>query len=68
MTELRGFRLVSSEPIRENIELKSNEDIQNLFKMTPYYYKTGKSDQEKLTRLDTLTVELEVLVAVYEII
>ena len=68
VTELRGFRLVSSEPIRESIELKSNEDIQNLFKMTPYYYKTGKSDQEKLTRLDTLTVELEVLVAVYEII
>ena len=65
-TELPGFRLAGSQEVRTQIDLKTSEDIQNLFKMTPYYYKTGRNDQEKLTRLDSLTVEIEVIVAVYE--
>lgn len=51
-----GYALIDSERLEYQIELKSNEDIIALFKMTPYYYKTGREDQEKLYRLDGLSV------------
>ena len=57
--ERDGFELLSKEKLKYSITLDCNEDIISLFKMTPYYYKTGKTDQEKLTRLDTLTTEVE---------
>ena len=34
--------------------------------MTPYYYKTGKTDQDKLKSLEKLEVGLEFFVAEYE--
>lgn len=60
-----GFRLVSSEEVKYEIELKSNEDIISLFKMTPYYYKTSKTDQQKLESLSSLKTELEFLIRIY---
>ena len=61
-----GFELESTAEVLEAVTINDAEDIQNLFKMTPYYYKTGREDQEKLLSLNTLTVELEVIVAVYK--
>lgn len=54
-----GYELVSKKELRYSITLDCNEDIISLFKMTPYYYKTGRTDQEKLTKLNSLTTELE---------
>ena len=51
-----GFVLAQSADIRYTIELESNEDILALFAMTPYYYKSGQEDQNKLKLLDRLTV------------
>lgn len=65
-TEIKGFELVSSQIISKNITLKSNEDLKNLFMMTPYYYKTSIKDQEKLNSLDTLTVETEFMILTYK--
>ena len=65
-TALDGFELVDTIEVRERIKLLSTEDIQNLFKMTPYYYKTGEKDQQKLTKLDSLETELEVMVMSYK--
>ncbi len=45
--------------IKNTIELASNEDIMNLFKMTPYYYKTSKKDQEKIEKISNLKTETE---------
>jgi 23S rRNA (guanine745-N1)-methyltransferase len=61
-----GFELEATSDVLRSITIDDPEDIQNLFKMTPYYYKTGREDQEKLSNLDSLTVELEVIVAVYK--
>lgn len=57
-----GFVLRSSRQVIRSITLSSNEDIQALFKMTPYYYKTSQADQQKLEALTSLTVGLEFLV------
>ncbi len=59
-----GFETVCRRELRRMISLESGEDIQNLFMMTPYYYKTGKSDQEKLLSLEHLETEADFAVCV----
>lgn len=53
-----GFELLERVDVCDRIHLRSQEDIQNLFLMTPYYYKTGRQDQQKLLALDTLDTEI----------
>lgn len=54
-----GFEKVILASVKNEILLETNEDIINLFKMTPYYYKTGKSDQQKLESLTSLKTKTE---------
>ena len=61
--ELDGFSLVSKKSVRYNITLDSQEDIWSLFTMTPYYYRTGKEQQQRLMsagHVDT-TADFEIL-------
>lgn len=64
--ELAGFTLVERQDLRYEIELNCHEDIVNLFKMTPYYYKTGAADQEKAERAEYLNTTIEFGVLVYQ--
>lgn len=64
---LSGLTLLESCEIRNEITLSSQEDIQNLFMMTPYFYKTGRADQEKLLGAQRLTTEIEFGVSVYRV-
>ena len=45
--------------------VSSNEDVNNLFKMTPYYYKTGIDDQQKLASLESVETEAEFGIRIY---
>ena len=63
---LNGFELVKSREIKGKITLNSNDDIKNLFMMTPYYYKTSSSDYKKLDNYNSLTVETEFAILVYK--
>lgn len=54
-----GFNLKSRFELKDNITVHGNEDIMNLFRMTPYYYKTGKTDQDKLCKIECLETEIE---------
>lgn len=54
-----GFELEKREELKEKITVNDNDDLMNLFRMTPYYYKTGKSDQDKLNNIETLETEIE---------
>ncbi|MEG0615141.1 MAG: methyltransferase domain-containing protein [Oscillospiraceae bacterium] len=64
--ELDGFDLVEKVKICNIIELKSNQDIQNLFSMTPYFYKTSVEDSKKVLNLEKLTTETEFEILVYK--
>lgn len=64
--EIDGFTLAESQELKYSIELKSNEQIESLFKMTPYYYKTSRTDQQKVEKLSTLQTEIEFCVLVYK--
>ena len=61
---VEGFRLLRTQTLRKTITLSSNEDVQALFLMTPYYYKTGAEDQQKLAAVPSLRVTTEFLIAV----
>jgi 23S rRNA (guanine745-N1)-methyltransferase len=64
-TEIPGFTLVSRRDVNGKITLRSQTDIHNLFLMTPYYYKTGQADQEKLSCLGKLETELGFTILTY---
>ncbi len=64
--ELGGFRLLERQELRGVLELARNEDIQNLFLMTPYYYKTSREDQNKVEGLARLETEIEFAILVYQ--
>lgn len=64
--ELEGFVLLESKHIRYEMKLGSQEDIQALFSMTPYYYRTGVHQQERLSALDKLDVTADFELLIYE--
>lgn len=66
--DLEGFDFLGSERVTFTMELGSQEDIQSLFSMTPYYYRTGKTEQERLAALPSLAVKADFEVLSYRII
>lgn len=60
------FTLVETREVRDIIHLSCNEDILSLFRMTPYYYKTGAKDQQKAERAQELSVKLAFGLAIYQ--
>ncbi len=62
----KSMLCVETQRLRFKIDLKSNEDINNLFAMTPYYWKTSKEDFEKLDGMDELTTEIDILFSIYK--
>ncbi len=60
------FELVSSNEIKYKISLTDSDDIMNLFRMTPYYYKTGRKETQKLTELNELETTVHFAVEIYE--
>ena len=61
-----GFKIKSVTEVKYKIHLETNEDIEALFKMTPYYYKTSRADQQKVESLETLSLSLEFAIAEYQ--
>ncbi|MCI7803844.1 MAG: methyltransferase, partial [Oscillospiraceae bacterium] len=60
------FELVEAVDVpAEKIKLESNEDISNLFTMTPYYYNTKPEDKQKLDNIDTLETTIEFKILIY---
>ena len=60
------FVLADSKELKYTITLESNQDIYNLFTMTPYYYKSSKEDAEKLLKLETLTTTVHFDIEIYK--
>lgn len=64
--EIEGLRLLKERPVCYEMTLESREDIEALFQMTPYYYRTSQADREKLLFLDRLTARVEFNILIYE--
>ena len=63
---LDGFTLTEKREITFSLDLHKQEYIDTLFKMTPYYYKTSREGQARLTALDSLQTHAEFLLVVYK--
>ncbi len=62
--EYGGFCYLGCECIKYTATVKK-EHIYDLFTMTPYYWKTSKSDAQKLSALESLETELDFVISVY---
>ena len=62
---LAGLRLMETTEIRSALQLEGNEQIMALFSMTPYYYKTSASDQQKLAGLQRLNTPIAFGLSLY---
>lgn len=58
--------LVRREAVCRKIGLRCGADVQNLFQMTPYYYKTGVEDQRKLDGVEQMEVSTEFEIVIYQ--
>lgn len=60
------FELVSEKELKYEISLDNKDDIFNLFTMTPYYYKTSKTDADKLLNLEKLKTTVHFAIEIYK--
>jgi len=51
---------------RHEICVEGRDDIEALFSMTPYYWRTSEIDREKLKGIDSLKTEVEFEINVYK--
>ena len=64
-TSYEGFTLIDRVSVKGEIQLESSEQIMNLFSMTPYYWKTGIDDVNRLKSCDRLSTEIHFDFLVY---
>ena len=48
------------------VSLESSEQIQSLFSMTPYYWRTSPTDAQRVMELEHLTTEIDIMLSVYK--
>ncbi|WP_294752010.1 putative RNA methyltransferase [uncultured Ruminococcus sp.] len=63
--ELEGFELLDKKRITYDMQIGTQEDIDALFSMTPYYYRTGREQQERLSQIGSITTKADFELLVY---
>ena len=63
--DIPGFCLISDERVRYEMHLTSSDEIRALFMMTPYAYRTGKEERERVLSLDELRTDADFYVLAY---
>lgn len=66
--QYEGFELVEKHKVNAAINLPNQQDIDNLFTMTPYYYKSSVESVERLHQLGSLQTQIDVDIIVYRAI
>ncbi len=62
----KNMALVERKRLAYDIVVNGNENILNLFAMTPYYWKTSQEDCKKLQSLNELKTRIDIIFAVYK--
>ena len=63
--DLPDFRLVKKENVTYEKTLECREDIETLWRMTPYYHTTYSGNNDRLKNYDRLDTVIDFLVSVY---
>lgn len=64
--QLNGLRVIEFKRLTYKFSVTDTENIINLFTMTPYYYKTSKSDLGKLDKIKSLYITADFDITVYK--
>ena len=65
-TPYEGFSYREIRPVEAMLHLNSQQEIHDLFQMTPYYWKTPKEGGERLSRLEQLEVRASFRIHVFQ--
>ena len=65
LPQTEQLRFVGAQKVSAEITLGSAEDIQSVFRMTPYYFHTSQKDKEKLADKTVLPTPVEFIIAEY---
>ncbi len=66
LPQTQQLRLISQRKVTAQITLNSQEDIQAVFRMTPYFFHTSQKDKDKLLGFESLTTPVEFVIGEYE--
>lgn len=61
----QSLHFIGSHKVTATITLESQEDIQAVFRMTPYYFHTSQADKDKLLSLSRLETKVEFVIGEY---
>lgn len=64
--QIDGFEFKGKIDVDKDIEIDNNEDIMNLFMMTPYYYKTGEKEQSRARQAKYLKTKISFAILLYK--
>lgn len=65
LPETKKLQLCSVLKVKDTITLSCREDIDAVFRMTPYYFHTSQADRDKLQELTSLQTPIEFVIAEY---
>ncbi len=60
------FELLDAIPVRSPIHLTSKNEIENLLKMTPFYWKSNLTKKTELLSLNELTVTIDINIWIFQ--
>jgi 23S rRNA (guanine745-N1)-methyltransferase len=60
------FELLEETRVSYDIMLENGRDIENLFAMTPYFYRTSQNDKSKLSYFSSLCTKIDVELFIYK--
>ena len=60
------LQLIEVQPLKYMITLKTKEDIENLLKMTPFYWRVSQINKDKLLSLNELKITIDVNIWCFE--
>jgi len=63
---LDGFHIIVNERVTQSIHISSNQDIQHLLKMTPYYWHLNPDRQKTVLSLTNLSTTADFLITIYQ--
>ncbi len=63
--ETESLTVKEKRKVTRRVHLSSEEDINALFEMTPYYYRTSDRDKAKLEKYDELDVTVDFCIFIY---
>lgn len=61
------FKLIEEIYVEDEIFLNKSEDIEALFMMTPYYWKSSKETSEKVSKMKQITTTIAFEIQVYQV-